>query len=385
MRHACAIALAVAALAAIVVPAAARPSPRIVGGQAADIAAMPWLTYLQVDNGVDAWSCGGTIVAPHYVLTAAHCVLENGATIDPKRMAGVAGRANLKTEDGTRFGVTRIAVHPQYDRTDGIDGGPYDAALLWIDADLPYTPLPIATVADAAAYAPGISATIAGWGTTTGTGTMTDVLMTAFVPIVSDEQCAKQDGVTLAEARTMLCAGFDAGGVDSCAGDSGGPLTVLSPNGAILAGIVSWGYECAAPNRPGLYTRAATLTDWLQPLLAGDPAVWGVTVDRAAPKVRVRAVRVGENRVVRFRYRISGEQGKTRETITIVRKRGGTVLRRLPTKLALNPPGEDTVVRWRLPRSFTGAYLWCVRSTDAAGNPSTLECARLTAPTAVVP
>ena len=81
---------------------------------------------------------------------------------------------------------------------------------------------------------------------------------------------------------------------------------------------------------------------------------------------------------MRFRYRVLGETGKTRETITVRRTRGGTVLRRLTTKAAVNPPGV-TYVKWRIPSGFAGAYVWCLTSKDESGNVSELRCAPLTA------
>lgn len=372
---------AAAALLALALPAqGAVPQPRIVGGQPVAIAEMPWIVFLDAGvGGRDAWSCGGTIVAPHFVLTAAHCVIDAGKVLKPTQVRGVAGRTDLRAQDGVPFEITRIAVHPDYDRNRDVEGGPYDAALLWTSVDLPFTPLPLATTADASAYAAGVSARIAGWGLTSPSGGTTDVLMSAGVPIVSDEECAQRDQVPLSEAQAMVCAGFPAGGVDTCQGDSGGPLTVVSATGAtILAGIVSWGYECAAANRPGLYTRVALLGRWIAPLLAGDEAAWNASADQTPPRVRLARAVMAPNERVRFAYRILGETGPTRETITIRRTRGGTVLRRLVTKAAVNPPGQRSTVTWRVPRALPyGRYVWCLTSRDAVGNTSALQCAPL--------
>ena len=361
--------------------AAAQPHTRVVGGQPAAMPDMPWVVFVEADLGnSNAWSCGGTIVGTHFVLTAAHCVIDKGQAIKPGQISGVAGRADLQTADGTEFDVVRIAVNPTYDRTRANEGGPGDAALLWTSVDLPYTPLPLATTADAPYYAAGVIARIAGWGLTSTAGASTDVLMTASVPIVSDQECSTSDQVSIGEAQSMVCAGFAAGGVDTCQGDSGGPLTVLNGAGSpILAGVVSWGYECASAGRPGLYTRVAAFIPWITPLLTGDEAAWKAATDQSPPRVRLSRARMGAKSTARFTYRILGEVGPTRETITIRRTRGGTVLRRLTTKVAVNAPGTSQSVSWRVPTALNyGAYVWCLTSKDAYGNTSALQCAPFT-------
>jgi secreted trypsin-like serine protease len=361
--------------------AAARPHVRVVGGQAVAMTDMPWVVYLEAGTSdANGWSCGGTIVGAHFVLTAAHCVVDKTQTIKPSQISGVAGRADLRTKDGTEFDVIRIAVNPAYNRTRGTEGGPGDAALLWTSVDLPYTPLPLATTADAPSYAAGVIARIAGWGLTSSTGASTDVLLSAQVPIVSDQECAASDQVSMSEAQSMVCAGFAAGGIDTCQGDSGGPLTVPNAAGTtILVGVVSWGYECAAPGRPGLYTRVATFTPWITPLLSGDENAWTAASDQSPPRVRLSRARMDGKSFARLSYRILGETGPTRETITVRRTRGGTVLKRFSTKAAVNAPGRSQYVSWRVPNALAyGNYVWCLTSKDAYGNTSALQCAPLT-------
>ena len=293
----------------------------------------------------------------------------------------------MRGEDGTPFTVARIAVNPQYARQSGSEGGPYDSALIETTTDLPGPVLALATTADARYYAAGAIARVAGWGLTSTAGDGTDVLMQATLPIVGDQECAESDQLTLAEVRKMVCAGYREGGIDSCQGDSGGPLTVVAgadtPDPAddrtLLVGIVSWGYECGAVNRPGLYTRVATLTGWITPLLAGDAVAWAQSSDQSPPTVKMRNARQVPGAKVKLRYRVTGETGKTRETITIRRTKGGTVLRRVSTVAAVNPAGVDSLVRWPVPRGFAyGKYVWCITSKDSIGNVSTLTCATLT-------
>ncbi len=373
----------------IVLPVqAAKPVPRVIGGTPAAIAKMPWIVYLEVGlTDGTRWSCGGTLIAPRYVLTAAHCVIDKGVTIPARTLTGVAGRADLRGRDGTPFAVTKIAVHPRYSKNSEREGGPYDAAVLELASDLPYQPLALATAADAAAFAAGVTARIAGWGLTATGGSASNLLLQATLPVVGDADCAWRNNISRAEAAMMVCAGLPAGGIDTCQGDSGGPLTSVSDAGTpdpaddrtLLIGIVSWGYECGAPNRPGVYTRVSTLTAWVTSLIMGGAAASGVVGDQDPPRVRIWAARAKPGGAVTFRYRIGGETGPTTGSITIRRTPTGSVRRRLGVAAAVNKPGTVYAYRWLVPRSYgPGAYIWCLTAKDASGNKSTMACKRLT-------
>lgn len=81
----------------------------------------------------------------------------------------------------------------------------------------------------------------------------------AVVPIYNQEKCAKAYKNIGTITDRMICAGFDKGGKDACQGDSGGPLVTNN----VLVGVVSWGYGCAVPNFPGVYSRVASVRHWI--------------------------------------------------------------------------------------------------------------------------
>jgi trypsin len=227
--------------------------PMIIGGEETTIEDNPFVVALTTPDGFQF--CGGTIVAPTKVLTAAHCT--DGTA--PSDIRVVAGRTSLSAGGGTTAGVTDVWIHPDWNS----DALTSDASILTLDASLSEAPLPLASSADAALYEAGATSTVLGWGVTES-GSASDTLRKVDVPVTADDDCTAAYADSF-DAATMVCAGLKEGGKDSCQGDSGGPLVGVGADGARkLIGIVSWGQGCAEPNFYGVYGRVSTFHDVLE-------------------------------------------------------------------------------------------------------------------------
>ncbi|WP_418959147.1 trypsin-like serine protease [Streptomyces tritici] len=249
-------------------PEAAEPSgstsstvdPKIIGGVDAAITEAPWMVQLYYfdDRGTAdelddvGFFCGGTLVAPAKVLTAAHCVdgynwNQNGTV--------VGGTAKLYDgTEGQAVGVWRQWRNPTYSGTT-LKG---DIAVLTLGSPLPYKALQPAPYG--ATYAAGTKGTVYGWGRTSSTSDdISPTLKKALIPVNADSTCSNVYGTDYVPGA-MLCAGNaasgqDAGTVSPCNGDSGGPLVV----GGRIAGVVSWGVEdCVATGARSVFAKTAT-------------------------------------------------------------------------------------------------------------------------------
>ncbi|KAK8761464.1 hypothetical protein V5799_027271 [Amblyomma americanum] len=235
---------------------------RIVGGSKAREGEVPWQVSLQ-RNGYPF--CGGSIIEPTIVLTAAHCVrrFPNGFTV-------VAGIVNLgkRTSHYQRRNVSSIRRHPKF----GTDGANNDIALLKLAEPFDFKGSDgyVAPVClpDPKHRMEG-SITVSGWGKTRETGKTTQDLYVVTVPVGSDLFCTYQYGqlITLSslyDRRSMFCARALLGGRGSCKGDSGGPATQLDKGVAVVVGIVSFGRGCARARYAGVYTKVSHYVDWIR-------------------------------------------------------------------------------------------------------------------------
>ncbi|MEV5348842.1 S1 family peptidase [Streptomyces achromogenes] len=240
------VATAAAATALLASPTASAAPQPIVGGTTTTTTAYPFM--MQITDASQNQFCGGTLVSPTKVVTAAHCMV--GETTSSVRVVG--GRTYLNGTNGTVSRVSRIWINPDY--TDATNGD--DVAVLTLSTSMPYTTAKYVTSSQTSVYAAGTSARILGWGTTSENGSSSNQLRTATVPIVSDSSCRTSYGSDFVQSD-MVCAGYSSGGVDTCQGDSGGPLLI----GGVLAGITSWGEGCAEAGYPGVYTRLTTFSN----------------------------------------------------------------------------------------------------------------------------
>ncbi|MEU9983480.1 serine protease [Streptomyces sp. NPDC050856] len=254
--------MAAAAALPLAAPPRANADSVVVGGQPVHADDSPWTVALSSRDrfgGMRAGQfCGGVVVAPAKVVTAAHCLGPSVLGTEVSRLTDlkvIAGRTALRGSGGQEIPVTAAWISPAYDPVTNAG----DLAVLTLARSLPRAYVIRTAGPGDAAYRPGTEAMVYGWGDTTGGGAYTDALRAARVRVLPDEVCeqaypAAEGGAY--SAATMLCAGDpEGGGRDACQGDSGGPLVARGR----LIGLVSWGSGCGHADRPGVYTRVSAV------------------------------------------------------------------------------------------------------------------------------
>uniref|UniRef100_A0A8B9V4S3 Transmembrane serine protease 15 n=1 Tax=Anas zonorhyncha TaxID=75864 RepID=A0A8B9V4S3_9AVES len=232
---------------------------RIVGGSDARREAWPWVVSLHFNS---MHLCGASLVSEEWLVTAAHCVY--GRHLQPSKWKAVLGlhdQLNMTHPSTVVRYINQIIINPHYNKLTKDS----DIALMHLQYKVQYTDYiqPVCLPEKNQHFLPGTSCFIAGWGDTTSGGSSSNILQEAEVPLILNDKC-QQWMPEYSITENMICAGYDTGGIDSCQGDSGGPLMFEDGNKWVLVGVTSFGYKCALPERPGVYTRVTMFVDWIQ-------------------------------------------------------------------------------------------------------------------------
>ncbi|XP_014650797.1 PREDICTED: kallikrein-15 [Ceratotherium simum simum] len=232
-------------------------SDKIPRGEACAPHSQPWQVAL-FERG--RFNCGASLISPRWVLSAAHC--------QTRSMRVRLGEHNLRKREGPEQlrAVSRVIPHPGY----AARGHLHDVMLLRLSRPALLSPEVRPVALPTRCPQVGETCVVSGWGLVSGSESRTtgspesqvslpDKLHCANISIISAASCSKDYPGCLMD--TMVCAGVEGGGTNSCEGDSGGPLVC----GGVLQGIVSWGdVPCDTTTKPGVYTKVCRYLEWIR-------------------------------------------------------------------------------------------------------------------------
>lgn len=258
---------------------------RIVGGINAKKGAWPWVVAIKAMSGMTA--CSGVLIAPSWVITAAHCFKR---FTDPMFWRVRIGEYDLSRYDGTeRDIVLRKIFWPrdyQIEFNSRSHSGSYNAtkyrhdiALIQLDEELVLDGMDTNTIClpslspdymyteemddDFRIYNENADCWVTGWGLLKDNAT-TGILQQAQGNVISGPACEQMWNKNIDD--NMVC--FGDGNKGPCTGDSGGPLMCQKEGQYFLVGVVSWGTEgCSRTGYPSVFTRIWSYMEWIREVI----------------------------------------------------------------------------------------------------------------------
>uniref|UniRef100_A0A1Q3FTV2 trypsin n=1 Tax=Culex tarsalis TaxID=7177 RepID=A0A1Q3FTV2_CULTA len=230
----------------------------IVGGDKIDIGQVPYQVIVQLGDMV---VCGGSLIAPSWILLASHCLWDIRGY---EHLLEIRAGSKNRLQGGEVRTVKWSTLHPNYDRVHLH----HDIALLFLNHPMVFGPNVKCIRMPEQDYMPRArdDGFVAGWGLTnadhdrTKSSNYPKELLGVKLPVLGFRTCNRWYNNYTLYQDTQFCAGYPEGKRDACVGDSGGPYVV----GRMQVGVVSWGLSCAKPRQPGVFTDVGMYRNWIE-------------------------------------------------------------------------------------------------------------------------